>query len=235
MVPIIPSQPANETVACKQLITGEAPFYLRSPLPHSNSRFKPSPISHPRSHARDIKVWQPRWPVPQLPRIPANPHKHTMTRRARIQQKQLEPPWRTDIGIRRRRNRARRCARARERREDCPLAHAIPVSAGRSAHEGELGICRDASWEVDGDRDGLAVRPVRVRNAQRRRRRAIQQIRRHEDLDAVFFWVHAVLGVGAGDDDAPVLEQTRFRVVQARDYCRGHDAHAAADGQGGVV
>lgn len=158
-----------------------------------------------------------------------------MTRRPSIQHKQLEPPSGTDINTRRRLDRTRRRARARKRREDSPLPHAIAMRAARRAHEAELRITHIARREIDRDRDLLIIRPIRIRDGQVRLRRAVEEIRRQEDLDAVFFRVHAVLRVRAGDDDAPVLQEGGLGVVEARDDRGGHDAHAAAHGLAGVV
>ncbi len=158
-----------------------------------------------------------------------------MARRAGVQHEQLEPAGRADVDVRRRRDGARRGARAAEGREDGALAHAVAVRRAGRGHERELGVARIVARQADRDGDLLAVRPVRVGQAQRGRRGAVEQVRRHEDLDAVLLRVHAVLGVRAGDDDAPVLEERRFRVVQAGHDRRGHDAHAAAERLARVV
>ena len=117
--------------------------------------------------------------------------------------------------------RVRRCCdRARvggtaEGREVRALAHAVTVRAADSAHEGDLG--RGAAEHGDGDGVAVAVARLVVVDQVRRPHRIVHQVGRDEDLDAVLLHVGSAFGVGARDEDAPVLQQDRLRVVQAVD------------------
>ena len=112
--------------------------------------------------------------------------------------------------VRGRRNRARG-ARARDGGEQDPLTHAITMGAGFCAEEGNAQIGGTAL--CDGDGDGGAICPVFIRDVERRLREAGEEIWRCEDLDAVFFRVDVVFGVGTGDHDAAVLEEDGFGVI----------------------
>lgn len=108
--------------------------------------------------------------------------------------------------------------RGRDRRQQSNSDGAVP--------------CRDAEGKGD---VGLVVCPVLVCNRKSWPGEAVEEVRGHKDLDAVFIGVDAVLGVGARDEDAAVEEGDGFGVVHSRDGGVGHDGHAAVNGLGGVV
>ena len=134
--------------------------------------------------------------------------------------------------VRRRRDGARR-SRAGHGGEQDALAHAVAVGARFGAEERHADVGGAAG--SDGDGDGGAVGPVCVGDGVGGLGVAGQEVGRDEDLDAVFLGVDVVLGVGARDHDAAVLEQDGFGVVEAGDDRVGHDGDALADGLGGVV
>lgn len=134
--------------------------------------------------------------------------------------------------IRRRRNRTRG-PRARDGREENPLPHTITMGAGLRAQERNAQIGRAAFRHRDGNR--RTVRPVRIRNRERRLRETREEIRRREDLNAVFLRIDVIFRIGARDHDAAVLEEDGFGVVEAGDDGVCHDGDAGADGLAGVV
>ena len=122
---------------------------------------------------------------------------------------------------------------ARDGREEDALAHAIPVGAGLGADEGDLDVVRAAGGNGDGDRS--AIIPILIRDREGRLRQARKEVGGDEDLDAVFLWVFPVLRVGAGDEDAAVLEEDSLGVVEAGDDGVGHDGEARADRESGII
>ena len=134
--------------------------------------------------------------------------------------------------VRRCRNRTRR-PRARDGREEDSLSHTITMRARLRAQKRNAQVRRAAFRHRDGNR--RAVRPVRILNRERRLREAGEEIRRREDLDAVFLRIDVIFWIGARDHDAAVLEEDGFRVVEAGDDGVCHDGDAGADGLAGVV
>lgn len=57
-----------------------------------------------------------------------------------------------------------------------------------------------AAGQIYGDGDGGAVAPVLVGDCEGGAGPALEEVRRDEDFDTVFFGVFAVLGVGAGNE-----------------------------------
>ena len=133
--------------------------------------------------------------------------------------------------IRRRRNSASR-PRARDSRENRPLAHRIPMSRGSRTKQRHFGnsLCGRESITT-------TIRPIRIRrrNSNNRPCRIPHEIRGHENLDSVFLDEADVLGIGAGDEDAAVVEEDGFGVVETVDGCVGHDGEAGVEGLRGVV
>ena len=132
----------------------------------------------------------------------------------------------------------RRCDLARvggtaEGREVRALAHAVAVRAADGTHEGDIG--RGAAEHGDSDGVAVAVARLVVVDQVRRPHRIVHQIRRAKDLDAVLLHIGSALGVGARDEDAPVLQQDRLRVVQAVDGCISESGEARVDRGFGVV
>lgn len=171
-------------------------------------------------------------PIPQPGGIAADAHIRRLAGRRPVEHKHLEPARRTDVRVRRRRDGARR-ARARHGREEDALAHAVAVGARLGAQQGDAEV-RGAAGR-DGDGDGGAVRPVLVCDGVGGLGVAGEEVGRDEDLDAVLLGVDVVFRVGARDQDAAVLEEDGFGVVEAGDDGVGHDGDALADGLGGVV
>ena len=134
--------------------------------------------------------------------------------------------------IRRRRNRTR-ITRARNGGKQDALTHAITMGAGFGPEERHAEISGAAG--SNGNGDASAVRPVFIRDGEIRLRQAGEEIRRDENLDAVFLRVDLILGVGAGDEDATVLHDDGFGVVEAGDDGVCHDGDAGADGLRGIV
>ena len=130
------------------------------------------------------------------------------------------------MGVRRRRDRAGG-PRARDGGEEDPLTHAVTVGARFRAEEGYAEIRGAARGDRDGD--GGAVGPVLVLDGESGLSEAGEEVRRDEDLDAVFLRVDVIFGVGAGDHDATVREKDGFGVVEARDDGVGHGGDARTD------
>ena len=134
--------------------------------------------------------------------------------------------------VRRRRDRARAAGTA-EGREVRALAHAVAVRAADRPHEGDLG--RGPAEHRDGDGVAVPVARLVVVDQVRRPRRVAHQVGRDEDLDAVLLHVGRAFGVGARDEDAPVLQQDRLRVVQTVDGRVGQPGEARVERRLGVV
>lgn len=134
--------------------------------------------------------------------------------------------------VRRRRDHAH-IPRARNGREQDALTHTAAMRAGLGADEGDAQIGRAARGEGKGHHG--AESPVFILEGEGRRGEAGEEVGRDEDLDAVFLRVDVVLWVRAGDEDAAVLEEDGFGVVEAGDDGVAEDGDAGADGLGGVV
>lgn len=117
-----------------------------------------------------------------------------MARRRAIQDKELVPRRRADLGIRRRRDGAR-LAGTGEGRKDGALSHVVTVGRADGRDERHL----DGAGERRGQRERhrLPVGPVFVCNSEGRLGRPGQNVVGREVLEPVLLRVDLVLRVGA--------------------------------------
>ena len=202
----------------------------RHPFLHHHSPH-PIPFSN-RTDARFSKIREIR-PIAQAGQITADPDPGRRGRRGPIEQPKLEPTGGADIGVGGRSEGAS-AATAGDSGEEGALAHAVAVSGGFGAEQGEAGGGAGEGADV-GDGNLLAVGPVAIGEGVGGAGGAGEEVGRGEGLDAVFLRVLAVLGVGAGHEDAAVLHEERFRVVEARHDRRRQDGHARPHRFGGIV
>lgn len=134
-----------------------------------------------------------------------------------------------------RRRDSTRLPTASESWEDRSLTHAIPMSTSRRTDQTNLEIrnitCRN------GDGKGRAVTEAGVVTIKGVcwSRETGEEIGWYKDFHAEFLWVKVVFWVGARDENAPVLKEDGFGVVETSYYCRVHDTHARIHRLGRVV
>jgi len=189
---------------------------------------------HTLSRAWDREIRQIRRPRAEIRRIPSDTHPLGNAGCARaVERKHLVPSGRADVRVRRRLHGAA-VARAGEGREERALAHGVAVRGAADAHDGDA---RDGAGRRVREGVRAAVSPVRVGgcHGDGRAHGVAHEVGGHEDLDAVFLGVARVLGVGAGDEDAAIVEEDGLRVVHACNGGVGHDGEAVVDGLGGVI
>ena len=155
-----------------------------------------------------------------------------MTRGGAVEDEELEPTRGTNVSVRRRGD-STGGASARDGGEKDALTHAITMGAGLGAQERHAQIGRAALRHCE--RDRRAIRPVFIRDGEIRLGEAGEQVRRHEDLDTVFLRINFIFGIRARDEDATVLEDKGFGMVEAGDDCICHDGDALTDRLGRVV
>jgi hypothetical protein len=160
-------------------------------------------------------------PFSELSRVTSNPNEYPVGRRRAVQDEQLVPAWRRDLGVRWGCDSAHIVSRARERRENRATAHGVSVSARRRRDQRDRHAGCLALGQLHVDLVIPTVRPVCDWDRHGGLREARVQVRRYVYLDAQLLWECGLcvirVRVRARDEHARIGEEGRFGVVQPRD------------------